>query len=108
MSDNVKVLSISSLRQPVAGIVEIDGERYPVRKYTGLQYQRAAALSPASPVTELYGLVQEVVPALPAPALLALDREQVEAILLLANQGIAAVERLFPNALSPEPPTSPG
>jgi phage tail protein X len=82
-----------------------------VRKYTGLQYQRAAALEPASPVFgALYDSFREVVPALPDARRCnrARSRTWFSAILLLANQGIAAVEQTLPKRVEPGAPDVSG
>jgi hypothetical protein len=108
MSDSPKVVSLTRLRDPIAGLVEINDERYEVRKYSGFEYQRAALLGEATPVTELYDLVRKVAPTMPEDVVLSLDRDLCLVVLGVASQGIAVVERLLPNAVSPEAPTSPG
>lgn len=105
-----KVFDLRARRNPVAGQIRItDDERlHDVLKLNGLQYQRLEAIQDTDPATLLYELAHECVPSLTREEVLALDRDLVGAILVLAGQGIAAVEQLFPNAESPEPPTSPG
>jgi hypothetical protein len=108
VSTEKKVLSLTELRNPVAGVIELNGEQHKVMKYTGVQYQRAALFRPESPAIELYDLVKAVVPSLEQDVLLSLDKDLCSAILMLASQGIQAVELYFPNAPGPKAQTSPG
>lgn len=109
MTSDKKVVSLTQLRDPVAGHVELDGTTYAVRKLTGGQYERLSAMTADSPAVDAYNLVQEIVPDLPDEVRLALDKDLVAVIMTLASNGIKAVEALFPNGKSPETrSTSPG
>jgi hypothetical protein len=103
----MSAINLTSLRRP-AGVIEIDGKKHDVLKLNGRQRQRiVSADTPLVP--DAYEVVAELVPTLAADGgHLALDADQVNAILLLAGQGLAAVEAMFPNGASPETPTSPG
>lgn len=105
-----KVLSITSLRDPVAGQVEIDGVEYDVLKFNRDQYAVINSWDNETPVTESYALVAVIVPTMPDTVLGKLNKPEVRAILAMAGSGIEAVEALFPNAISPATTasTSPG
>lgn len=104
-----KTFDLRARRNPVAGeITGVDGKDYQVLKFTGEQYELASQMGEATPATFLYELVGEVVPTMPKEERLKLLKEECQQILIIAGQGIEAVEALFPNELSPEPPTSPG
>lgn len=103
------MVSIEELRNPVAGVIEVNGEPYNVLKFRGHQYQEAASFDGETSMMRFYELVAKVVPSLPWDAVLEFDAAQCAALLVMAGQGIAAVERLFPNAVSPDGgSTSPG
>jgi hypothetical protein len=101
-------ISLTSVRNPVAGFVELNKKKYNVLKFTGDQYKRVEAATDATPVTRLYELAAEVCPTMPAKVLDKCNRDEIGIILLVAGRGIAAVKALFPNVESPETPTSPG
>lgn len=109
MTTQRRVFDLRAHRDPVAGtIVANDGNPYDVFKFNGDQFQRVSQFDETTPVPALYDLVGEVVPTLSKDELLKLDKEQCHQILVLAGQGIEAVEALFPNVESPERQTSPG
>lgn len=109
MSDK-KVFDLSARRDPVAARVQLEpeGESYAVLKPNGFQYERIGQLTDESPMTDLYALAKEFIPSAPSDSIMRLNRDEVKQIILLAGQGIEAVQALFPNGSSPEPPTSPG
>lgn len=108
MSTRPKV-SITQLRDPIAGVVEIDGIEYEVRKFTGHQFQTIEAMTAETSAMVAYDLVKEIASTIPDSVRLALDKDMIGAIMTLAGNGIEAVQALFPNAKSPATAsTSPG
>lgn len=106
---NGKVLDLRQLRNRVAGKVCIDdGDAHDVFKMNGVQYQKLSVMQPEDPATLLYELAAELVPTADREVLWRCDKDEIRGILAMASQGIEAAKSLFPNAESPEPPTSPG
>lgn len=107
---NGKVLDLRALQNQIAGKIELNEGVHDVRKFTADQYQLAIkpALDPAENVERAVRLVLECVPTLAEAQVRKFDAAMLTAICTLASQGVAAVEQMFPNAASPEPPTSPG
>lgn len=114
MTQPKKILRIKNLRDIVAGEVEVERPDGSVEKHNVLQMDfdahqaLAAAEGSAESITVLREIVQKVVPTLAAETVGTFNPDTAQAILTLSGAGIDAVEKLFPNAVSPEPPTSPG
>jgi hypothetical protein len=109
MSTQKKILSIAELRKRTAGEMEFeDGERHDVLQMDFETHQRLSAVddSPDS-FAVLRDVVRKVVPSLRDEQIMGLTPEIAQAILTMSGAGIAAVERLFPNAVRPEGQTSP-
>lgn len=110
MSDNGKVLDLRSLQNAIAGKIEIKEGRHDVLRFNAEQYQIALNLQtdPMLAIERTVALVVEIVPTLTVEQVRKQDPLVLQAIITLASQGIAAVEKLFPNAASPETSTFPG
>lgn len=108
MSTPKKVFDLTAHCDPVAGIIKVKDISYDVLKFNGLQYQQVQLMSNNTPVSEMYDLVAAVVPSLPDSERMTFDRDMCGLVLMMAGQGVEAVERLFPNAPSPETSTSLG
>lgn len=103
------VYPLTALRNPVAGVIDVNGTHHNVLKPNGLQYQEIDALNATTPVARLYDLTRQLVPTLPESELMQFDKDMCGHVLVIASQGVQAVERAFPNADSPDGgSTSPG
>lgn len=108
-----KILRLDLIESPIAGTMELaNGDRHDVLQPTVRQQQVLVAVEQnpgAADFLEMYRVVRELVPTLTDDQFGALSNEQVTAIVTMASGNIEAVEKLFPNAVSPETvPTSPG
>lgn len=108
--DNGKVIDLRTLQNAIAGKIELNEGVHDVRKFTAEQYQLAIrpAVDPDENIERTVQLVLGCVPTLEEAQVRKFDAAVLTAIVTLASQGVDAVEKLFPNAESPEPPTSPG
>lgn len=103
-----KILRIDVLRSRIVGEIEIDGASHNVKPMTFAAHQTLEGADDRSSIAAMRDAVRLVVPTLSDEQLASLDADIGKAILTLAGAGIEAVEALFPNAVSPEGPTSPG
>ena len=105
-----KILRIAEIQSSVVGQMEWPvGTIHDVRPLTFDTHQRLQhAESSADSLSELRACVAEVVPTMATEDLGRLAATSAQAILMLAGAGIEAVEKMFPNAVRPETPsTSP-
>lgn len=105
-----KILRLTDLQAKIVGQVEgPTGVVHDVRPLTFDTHQRlATAEGSENSMTELQACVRAVVPTMTPEEIGQLTTESAQAILMLAGAGIEAVERMFPNAVRPETPsTSP-
>lgn len=110
-SDNGKVIDLRAIQNPIAGKVQLSDGVHEVRKFNAEQYQLAMRLTGADPEAILdlsVKLVAESMPTVPIAQVQKFGPELLTTLITLASQGVEAVEAAFPNAGSPEPPTSPG
>lgn len=107
MQTETKVISITHLRERVAGRMEINGAEHDVRQVTAGVYQSLKGAAPSENMDAIIASVREVVPTLTPEEVAKLTRDQMEAILMCAGGGIERVEAMFPNAVGPETPISP-
>jgi tRNA U55 pseudouridine synthase TruB len=109
-----KVIDLRSLQNEIAGKIELNDGVHEVRRLNVGQYQAAMRINleqitdPATALELSIDIASEVVPTLSREQVAQLAPAVLTAIVAFASQGIDAVERLFPNVRSPEPPTSPG
>lgn len=103
-----KILRIDVLRARVVGQIDLDGAKHDVRPMTFAAHALLASAEDKNSIAAMREAVHLVVPTLTGEQLDALDADIGKAILTLAGAGIEAVEQAFPNAVSPESPTSPG
>lgn len=113
MTNPRKILRLDLIESPVAGQFDLgDGKLHDVLQPTIRQQQILISIESnptAASFDEMHAVVRALVPSLSDEQFGALSNEQVTAIVTMATGNIDAVEKLFPNAVSPEtPPTSPG
>ena len=103
-----KIVRIDTIRATIVDEIEVDDAMYPVHQLTIGTHQRLAEAEAGNDYAVIRQAVKDVVPTLPDEKLARLTVDHAKAILFLAGSGIAAVEAMFPNVVSPESPTSPG
>lgn len=113
MADNGKILSLTALQEEIAGVVELYGVRHNVRAISSGQQQRIVRFQKNPDAEGYLDLAMEICcevldPPLPREAVEKWSAKARDAVVALASRGIEAVEEAFPNAVSPEPSTSPG
>lgn len=109
MSDKPKVLRLDTLANKVAGQVDVGGKLHDVLQLSLRRQQRILAPKEGDDIDAVLENVRVAVPTLSDGEIDGLNFDQTQAILALSSANIDAVERLFPNAVSPEQaPTSPG
>lgn len=111
-TDPEKIISLTELQNEIAGQVEINGQKFKVRRFNVGEYQAVLrGQRQDDPDAKLETSVQLIgkVTAMPIEQVRELQPVVMEAIVTLATQGIEAVEALLPNVPSPEQSsTSPG
>jgi hypothetical protein len=108
-NDNGKILRIADLRAAIAGRME-DTASAPhdvLQMDFETHHDLKSAEGSADAIDVLRAAVRKVVPTLSDDEIAKYNMKQAEAILMLSGAGIAAVERLFPNAVRPESLISP-
>lgn len=103
-----KKVRLDAIRAPVLGVVVFEGTDHEVRQMNFETHHLLESVRESGDVAGLRQAVASVVPTLTAEQVGRLNFDQAEAILSIAGGNIAKVEQLFPNAVSPETPTSPG
>jgi hypothetical protein len=108
-AENGKAFNLDDHRDPVAAIIEVKGAKHELLKPKRRHFQAMSNLE-TKLALDLYPLVQELMPTLPDDVLGDFDKETCLALIAIAGSGIGIVEKLFPNAASPERSgsTSPG
>lgn len=115
MTAHRKILRLDRIQHPVAGQFQLEpnGTIHDVLQPTVSGQQALVAIesdpSAKREIAELHALVRALVPSLTDEEFGKLTDPQITAIVTLASSNIDIVEKLFPNAVSPETdPTSPG
>lgn len=104
-----RVFRMDELADPIAAKIEVGGVVHDVLAFDGFDYEWLKTLSDATPMPELYAKAAKIVPTLAEhDQHMRLGRRQLIALVMLGASGIDAVEKLFPNGVSPEGRTSPG
>lgn len=108
-----KILRLDLIESPVAGQFSLgDGKEHDVRQPNIRQQQILVAIEQAPSaegLLEMQAVVRQLVPSLSDEQFGSLSNEQLQAIVTLASSNIDVVEKMFPNAVSPETAqTSPG
>lgn len=104
-----KIVSISTARKRVMGQIEVDGVKHDVMQLDfGTNQMLTDAEGTAAYLPAVRSAIRVVCPSLSQETVDAMGIEDGSKIVLFAGAGAKAVEAMFPNADSPETPTSPG
>jgi hypothetical protein len=108
MSDK-KVIAISTARKKVMGQIDVDGVLTDVHQLDfGTMQMLEAAEATSNYLSAVRDAVVALCPSLSAEQVSNMGLDDGRMIVLYAGGGVRAVEAMFPNAVSPETPTSPG
>ena len=108
--ESTKPVDVDVIAAEYAGTITLFGATHQVKQADGHAYKFAkAAAEGTADIMDGYAVARRLVPSLPEGRELDLTGAQINAILLVADQNIAAVEAAFPNAVRPTEttPSSP-
>ena len=111
MNDQKNVVSISTARKKIMGPIMVDGVEHDVRQLDfGTNHRIGEAEGSARYLDVIRDAVRTVCPTLSVEQVDAMGLDEGQVILLYAGAGIEAVEKMFPNVVSPGTVTltSPG
>ncbi len=103
-----KILDLGQIRNRSGRVRLEDGTQHDVFPTKGRTYRGLRAATKEEAVDKVYAAAKECIPSATAEQIDELTLEQANAVLAIAGAGIAAVEALYPNAVSPATSTSPG